>query len=40
MFYEFELSHTIVEATKNFCYAKGEDTVDLSAVTRCFKKFF
>ena len=35
MLYEFELGHNVaMEATKNIYYAKGEDTVDQSTVTR------
>ena len=37
--YEFEQSNKAVEATKNFCFAKGESTVDHCIVTRGFKKF-
>ena len=39
MFYEFRLDHSITEATKNICGAKGEGAVDYSTITRLFKKF-
>ena len=39
MFCKFELGHNIVEATKKICHVKVEGTVDLSTVTRGFKKF-
>ena len=39
MFYKFKLDHNAVEATKDICCAKVEDTVDHCIVTRWFKKF-
>ena len=36
--YDFKLGHNIAEAIKNIC-AKSEGTIDLSTVTRWFKKF-
>ena len=39
MLYEFELGHNVAEVAKNICCAKGESTVDHSAITRRFKKF-
>ena len=39
MLYNFKLGHNVVEATKNICNAKSEDTFDYGIVTRCFKKF-
>ena len=39
MLYEFELSHNAAEATKNICFAKGEDAVDHDTVTSWFEKF-
>ena len=37
MFYEFQLGHSIMEASQNIC-VKGESTVDHNSVTRLFKK--
>ena len=37
--YEFKLSHNVTEAVENICCAKDEDAVDVSVVTRWFKKF-
>ena len=39
MLYEFELGYNAIESIKNICCAKGEDAVDPTTVTRCFKKF-
>ena len=39
MLYDFKLGHNNVEATKNICFAKGEDTVNHSTITRLFKTF-
>ena len=39
MLYYFEVGQNAAETTKNICWAKGEDTVDHSRVTRWFKKF-
>ena len=37
MLYEFELDHNTMEATKNICYPKCEDIVDLTTAHRWFK---
>ena len=37
--YEFELSHNVVESTKNICCIKIESTVNHITITRWFKKF-
>ena len=39
MIYKFKLGHNAVEATRNICCVKGEDTVDQSTVTKWLKKF-
>ena len=39
MVYDFESGYSVVEATKNICCMKDEDTVDHSTVIRWFKKF-
>ena len=39
MLYEFKKDNNLAEATKNICYRKGEGAIDLSIVTRLFKKF-
>ena len=39
MFNEFQLGHNTVEANKNICCVKGEDTIDHITATRGFKKF-
>ena len=39
MFYDFEVYRNTTEATKNICYAKGENAVDDSKVIKWFKKF-
>ena len=38
MLYEFKLGYNSAEAIKNICCVKGEGAVDISAVTRWFKK--
>ena len=39
MVYKFELGHNAAEATKNICCVNDEGAVDLSTVTKWFKKF-
>ena len=39
MAYEFKLSHSVMEATRNISYAKSESAIDHSTVTRWFVKF-
>ena len=39
MLYEFDLGCNSAEVTKRICDAKGEGAIDLSTVTRWFKKF-
>ena len=38
IFYDFELGHNAVEATKNIFLVKDEGTVDHSTITRWLKK--
>ena len=36
---QLQTGYNTTEATKNICYAKGESSVDYSAVSRWLKKF-
>ena len=37
--YAFKLGYNAAEAAQNICWAKGENAVDQSTVTRSVKKF-
>ena len=40
MFFKFKLNHHASESAKNICGTKVKGAVDLSTVTKWFKKFF